>query len=117
MKYFYMRHIHYKHPTIGFIVAKLHSICSLECLNLLITRPILTQFIMYLSHLLDMVCMFILLPIFYPTIFLKKIQKNTKKENTIIQEYIYLSHSLDILFLIITTISDFGLIKLTSLDK
>jgi hypothetical protein len=112
MKYFYMRHIHYKHPTIGFIVAKLHSICSPECLNLLITRPILTQFIMYLSHLLDMVCMFILLPNFYPTKKIEKIQKNTK-----IQEYIYLSHSLDILFLIITTISDFGLIKLTSLDK
>jgi hypothetical protein len=47
----------------------------------------------------------------------KKNFKNTKKENTRIQEYIYLSHSLDILFLIITTISDFGLIKLTSLDK
>jgi hypothetical protein len=47
----------------------------------------------------------------------KKILKNTKKENTKIQEYIYLSHLLDILFLIITTILNFGLIKLTSLDK
>jgi hypothetical protein len=68
---------------------------------------------MYLSHLLDMICMFILLPIFYPTKFFKKIQK----KNTKIQEYIYLSHLLDILFLIITTILNFGLIKLTSLDK
>jgi hypothetical protein len=47
----------------------------------------------------------------------KKNLKNTKKENTKIQEYIYLSHLLDILFLIITTILNFGLIKLTSLDK
>jgi hypothetical protein len=80
MKYFYMRHIHYKHPTIGFIVAKLHSICSPECLNLLITRPILTQFIMYLSHLLDMVCMFILLPIFYPIKKIKKYKKIQKRK-------------------------------------
>jgi hypothetical protein len=48
----------------------------------------------------------------------KKNFKNTKKyKKKKIQEYIYLSHSLDILFLIITTISDFWLIKLTSLDK